>query len=660
MKKLLSVITSLFLAGVIVFSFSGCNKVKTDGREVEIPDFNYEVSGKTELVVSDIESGSAMLTIGEKDNAASYLYEVSKYNNFDKAVTKEIRSENREKRIWFDDNSKLYVRATAIASNGKCYGVSDVSEIAANSVEIIAQDDFRKGGDITWTLEGCRAKSDFHSAVIQSTTMATDLSLMKKTFTVDMSAAEIFEIRFQTKNTMSSISVKLNIAGNTVDVVKNMEVLSEGYIRKNLNGLNLSGSQQVEVVIESKGLYKGFQLDYVRFIKENAYIENKAFMDNTFVNEFNTYTVNTSGISIINDAEPTVTALPSVDVNFSPLDLPILEIGMAEYRAIDTITISIKDINGTVKASMGPVNIQNAGGKLSYNLFNDYGITEEGQYNFSYQVSNDRVEVTKMQLIGEGANQVAVTKDNNWNDGPSAFINNLNEIRLKQGVIYNYGDINKVISVDMSNNPIVFFNVTAVSGSWAVKVIPEGATSDIRLTPDSKKTGKTAFDLRSVISEEGTTNVKFIIFIIGANAGDQTCYLKMDPIRFGNSMSIIPEKTDKVVSKMTYSVNDLSIDDTGFITVDIVSLSEGSLWKLYIIDNGTNRTYELKTALERKFPARYFRTKTGKYVYDINEITKMTGTVNITIKLVIIGDSATATVRDITITNNNNIPVTII
>ena len=665
MKKKIALFIAMILSVSLLFTLAltGCEKKESEeggsDNTFTPPDWSGNVSGKTTFTVSDVESGSAMINIGEAEGSDHYLIEVCQYDDFKESLTKKIYTQDQNYRLWFDDNSSLYVRATAISASGKAYDVSDAQLIEGKNAKIVAVDDFRSGGELTgWTLENLSGKSDFHSAVVQSTTMSGSSASMKKTFSVDFDVAEIFEIKFQTKNSESAIDVTLKSGAKTLDVVKGLTVVEEGYLRGDLESMGLSGMQDVEVCITVTGSNRGFQLDYVRFITESDHVATTAFLNNTMQNQYNEIAVTEKGLEIQNDAEPTVIDAPSVDVNFNPAELTMLEITLEGYRPIDTFTVRIKDINGQVLLE-DTKNAQSVGGKLSYNLYEDYAITEEGQYNFSYEVSNERVEVTKMQLVGEGDESVAVTQDNNWTNGASAYINENNEIRLKEGVIYNYGDINKEITVNLDVNPIVFFDVAEVSGAWAVKVVPEGASGDIRLTPDSSTTGVSAYDLRSVISGTGEMKIKFVVFVIGSSAADQNCYVKMNPIKFGNAISVIPEKTDEVVSSVTYDLGQVNLDDFGFITINVAELSKGGSWKLYLVDNATNRTYEMKTILENKYPLRYFRTKEGKYVYDINNIMKLTGVQDLSVKLTLTGNSATATIGDVKLTSNNNIPVTV-
>lgn len=657
MKKSRSILV-IFLAVCCLLLFTGIFTACDGGSQngIEIPDWGTTATGKTELSVSGVESGSATLKVNN-EGCDHYLFEVSRYSAFAPELTKKIYSQKSEYKLFFDDNSKLFVRATAVLPSGSAYGVSDTQTIEGKSVQIAAQDDFREGGAlIGWELVNLKAKSDFHSAVVQSTTTAGDSASMKKTFSVDLDAADIFEIKFQTKNSESEIDVLLHAADKTIEAVKDMTVVEEGYIRADLSALGLTGVQDIRVEIISTGLNRGFQLDYVRFLSEGEHIAATAFLENEYTNQYNQISVENEGLVIENDAEPLVIDSPSVDVNFNPAELPLLEIGLNGYRAIDTFTVRVKDIQGKLLLE-DTKNAESVGGKLSYNLYEDYGITEEGQYNFSYEVSNERVEVTKMQLVGEGEGSVPVTHDSGWTNGASAFIDDNDEIRLKEGVIYNYGDINKEITVNLDTNPIVFFDVEAVSGSWAVKIVPEGASGDIRLTPDTSETGVSAYDLRSVLSGTGEMTVKFVIFVIGGSAADQSCYVKMNPIQFGNAQSVIPEKTDEVVSEIRYDLGKVNIDNFGFITIDVAELSKGASWKLYLCDEATGRSYEMKTILENKYPLRYFRTKEGKYVFDIGNAMKLDGEQELSVRLTVTGNSARAIIRDVSLTDNNNIPV---
>ena len=61
--------------------------------------------------------------------------------------------------------------------------------------------------------------------------------------------------------------------------------------------------------------------------------------------------------------------------------------------------------------------------------------------------------------------------------------------------------------------------------------------------------------------------------------------------------------------------------------------------------------------MENKYPLRYFRTKEGKYVFDIGNAMKLDGEQELSVRLTVTGNSARAIIRDVSLTDNNNIPV---
>ena len=296
MKKSRSILV-IFLAVCCLLLFTGIFTACDGGSQngIEIPDWGTTATGKTELSVSGVESGSATLKVNN-EGCDHYLFEVSRYSAFAPELTKKIYSQKSEYKLFFDDNSKLFVRATAVLPSGSAYGVSDTQTIEGKSVQIAAQDDFREGGAlIGWELVNLKAKSDFHSAVVQSTTTAGDSASMKKTFSVDLDAADIFEIKFQTKNSESEIDVLLHAADKTIEAVKDMTVVEEGYIRADLSALGLTGVQDIQVEIISTGLNRGFQLDYVRFLSEGEHIAATAFLENEYTNQYNQISVENEG-----------------------------------------------------------------------------------------------------------------------------------------------------------------------------------------------------------------------------------------------------------------------------------------------------------------------------------------------------------------------------
>ncbi len=646
------------MANGIAFTLAGRTAQKVVVKRVG--DDSTENSGKVSVSATNITNSSATITATQGYD--HYVLYVSKYPDFVDLQTQIIYSASNVFDIHFDDNSTLYVKAKGVDAEGNATHFSDVCKVEGLDAEVLAVESFDNGGALEqWTVTNGEAKSDFYSGQFYtSSDLKANQLVASRTMSVDASA-KVFEIRFVTKNANSIINVKLSCNGKEVTAFDGIAVLQKGVMQFNLaeSGLfnGLQGEQNVTVTIESCGKSRGFAISYIRFINITKHTDSTAFLNNEFSSQYCKANVENGALVIKNDSEQTVITEPSVDVLFDPVALPVWEIVLSGYRAIDTVRFVVTDENQLTVVDTGNVNVAQVGGKLTYNLVDDFNITQEGVYTFTYEVSNERVEITKMQLVGESSEKVSITKQNGVVDGDSAYINDNGEIRLKKGTIYNYGDVRKIIQVDMDNNPIVFFNISELKGSWSVKVIPEGSVDDVRLTPDNSQTGKIAFDLRSVISSTGKVNLTFVIFVIGAGAGDQNCYLKMDSIGFGNSLELVAEKTDEVISSVTYGLGEINLDNTPYLHINVLSLSDNASWKVYIVDNATGRSVELRNSIERKFNAKYNRTKIGNYMFDINEITGYGGVKDLSVKLVLIGNGAQANIADVSLSNNSTLKV---
>lgn len=649
MKKMFLMI----LMTLSLFVFMGCQE--TDNIETyvpDVPDFVFDPSGTTSLAVSEVESGSALLTFNELDRVSHYVVEVSKNIQFSENATVSIVTTENPYRLFFDDNVALYTRVTAIAQNGQAYNVSSVQKIESKYASIYTGDDFTLGTTTGWMALNAKIESDFHSLIVQP--LGTETIELSKTFQINASEVDFFQIRFLTKNTLSKLSVSLIHQNTSYPVKVDMERIERGYIRFDLSSMNLVGLNEITVHIKSEGNNRGFQLDYVRFLKEETHTFVVPMIERTMANIYNEISIHDNKLRVQNDLEPTIVVTPSTEVEFDPLTLPILEIVMTNYIPRDTIQLTITNSLDQIVYQSDTLYIQNLNGKLSLNLV-DLGITTKDLYTIGYLLSSNRVLISTMQLVGESELAFDVVYGD-WVDGVSAYINQNNEIRLKETTIYNYGDIRKQVTVDLNATPIVFFDVVAVTGAWAVKVIPDGASSDIYVARDNSKTGKVAYDLSQILQADGLTTFTFEIFIIGGHMADQSAALVMNPITFGNALNIISNTSDEVISQITYEVGSLNVDDLGYLTIDVARVSSGTMWKLYIVNLDNGRRYEMRTLLERKYPQRYFRSKEGRYVYDIKAITGLEGILNVGIMIEVIGNGGSVDINDIVFTTNKNIP----
>ncbi|QWB95424.1 hypothetical protein KHQ89_05580 [Mycoplasmatota bacterium] len=640
---------------VLMLALVSCTSTTETPYEPNVPEYNYIPEGKTSFEVSDIESGSALLTFDEKERVSHYEIKVSNYSDFQSDFTKTLISKESSYRLYFNDNSQIYVMAKAIAENGKSYDVSDVKTIVSPYANLVVGDDFSLGAIDDWTTINANISSDYHSLIVSPDGTSSELTI-KKTFEVNLDLAEILEIKWITKNTNSKISAFMTIDEVRYDIVLDMSVISRGYVRFNLNELNMTGSKDIEITIMSEEGNIGFQLDYIRFIYESEHQLISDFQSIDKTNEFNTISLNNGYLNIQNDLEPSVISTPSSEVDFDPNELSILELYLSGYYPRDTIKLTISNSLDEQLYISDVMYITNYDGYFTFDLL-ALNITEDDTYTISYEISNEEVVIDMMQLIGESDNELIPVVYGQWIDGYSAYMTENDTIKLKSSTIYNYGDVRQTVTVDLGQTPIVFFDVAELFGAWSVKVVPEGAVSDIPVTSLAEsQTGKSAYDLSQVLQSSDVTTFTFVIFVIGGYAGDQSAMLKMNPITFGNALSVISNTSDEVTSTVEYDMTTINVTDFRYIYIRVSEISKDAQWKLYLIDKNTNRRFEMKTSLEKKYTQRYNRSKVGFYIYDIYDITGFTGEMTFGLMIQVIGNDATVNIQDINFTTNNNIP----
>ncbi|MFA5692852.1 MAG: hypothetical protein WC907_04480, partial [Acholeplasmataceae bacterium] len=308
-------LTLVFLTSCLTLDDDGNN----NGDDYKFNDNSeFEPEGKTELLISDLESGSAKITFNELENVSYYSIKVSLDNEFSDNKTVEIVALTNPYTLYFDDNSKLFIKGTAISNNGKEYETSDVKEIKGKYAIFHNGDLFNNQNVSSYETKNAKISSDLHSLIVNPTS-DQDLSV-KKTFLIDFDEVDFFQIRFIAKNTKSKITVNLNIGNNKTEVTS-FDQINRGYIRFDLNDLNLSGEQLVEVEIISSGYNSGFQLDYIKFLSEKEHQEIKNIFNVEYVNLYNEVEKLSNLLTINNDPEPTVETTPQSDVNFDPNEL---------------------------------------------------------------------------------------------------------------------------------------------------------------------------------------------------------------------------------------------------------------------------------------------------------------------------------------------------
>lgn len=139
MKRIVYIL--LFIATLL--GFSACQDDDVINTYVpDVPNYAFEPSGTTTMRVTEIESGSALLTFNELDFVSHYIIEVSKSIGFSDNNTLSIVSTESTYRLFFDDHSTLFARVKAIAQNGMSYATSEVQKIEGKYAIYHAGDDF--------------------------------------------------------------------------------------------------------------------------------------------------------------------------------------------------------------------------------------------------------------------------------------------------------------------------------------------------------------------------------------------------------------------------------------------------------------------------------------------------------------------------------------
>lgn len=611
-----------------------------------------QLNGKVKLSVSDVSHNSAILSFGGKYD--HYILNVSEYTDmsgFDRIIVTE-----EDYTLYFDDGQVLYVNCYGIDENGNSSNLSETIQIEGLNAEVVAKETFDSGKTDGWTVNGGSVKSDYFSGQFTPSQRDADTPLVaEKTFSLTTAATE-FEIRFVTKNANSTIDVTVSANGKTIEVVSGKKVLSEGSIYASLDTLfdqNGSGAD-VTVRIVSAGVDKGFSIDYLRFVNISQHTDVTAFLENNFQSTWGENKIVDGNLVIVNDKVPTAISQPSVDVTFDPMELTTLDVQFEGYRVVDTARITISDWQGKTIADTGDFSVAINDGKFTYEVTKDFGLTKKDKYTIAYYVSNDRVKVSKMSLLGKNGGTIDIAKQNGVVDGNNAYINDAGEIRLKNGTIYNYGEVRKTITVDLDANPIVFVDVAELKGAWSVKLIPEGTEGDIRLSADTSRTGVFVYDLRNALSFSGKGNVTFCFYVIGSAAGDQQCYVKIPSVTFGNSVDLVAEKNDCVISQTKYSLGRVNLANAPFLHINVSDISAGASWKICVKD-ANGKKWELRTVSERKYNSKYCRSKRGHYVFDVSEITGLIGLQQLEIVIEVVGNSAQCAVGNVYFSGNNSL-----
>ena len=63
----------------------------------------------------------------------------------------------------------------------------------------------------------------------------------------------------------------------------------------------------------------------------------------------------------------------------------------------------------------------------------------------------------------------------------------------------------------------------------------------------------------------------------------------------------------------------------------------------------------MRNVIERKYSEKYNRAKVGQYIFDITEITGLTGSKNLSIRISIIGNNASAVINNVKVSNVNTL-----
>ncbi|MFP4187118.1 MAG: hypothetical protein ACLFSU_02990 [Acholeplasmataceae bacterium] len=595
-----------------------------------------------------------------QNDASHFIVEVSDTEDFYPARTETEYVQATEHVLRHEANTALFVRVTAINEHGQALITSDIAEITTPAIDIGLQDDFTEETIEDWETENLVFNTDHYMGIAQMLGARNGSSSIAKTFEdVDLSRNPFLEVRLIAKNYGHHLNISVVADDRVYPLEEGIETI-EGSLVYDLTTVlpdDLETSD-IELIIEAEGQNRSFAIDRVRFYGEASGTPQPSILDRPVTSDYAT-TAKSDRLTITNDAEQTGDQLPTVEVSFDPTEYPVLTGYFESVRAGDHIAFTIRNSSEETIYEETHFLPTESDTPLTIDLLEE-GITDDDSYVIAYELSQgSTATVRAMSLQGSEGSSIPISRDENWEDGMNAELDDDDVIRLKSGSFYPYGEIKKTIEVDLDNAPILNIRIDELQqgAKWALKVQPEGVEADISLIADSDSLGEKSVDLRQAISASGKVQATFKLFIVAPSAGDTDAGLVADYLSFGDSISLVSAPTDQVVSTNAIEYGEVDLAQTPYFVVDVDRITQGTEWRVYIRDRETNRTYELRTGAEIKYPNKYNRSKVGAYIYDIRDLVGETKVLDVEVEIRIYGDGAEADFLNLYTTSNDMIPV---
>ena len=643
---------------------------------------NQAVDKNVTITLEEMESNWARIKVSAS-GADHYRFAVSSWPGFDKFTTQYKITDREEMILYFEENSKLYVKVYAYDASGNQYKESNVLTFESDGVLIGAEDDFSYtlpeagssvggwvgtaqvyDGDvilsvdqqehIDYPTEGF-SKPRGYMAVYKPDYFGKDVDTFTKDFgKVDITKYNYFDFQPYTKNNGSQFSLQLKIGdGEFVTLLDKVSHFDKNLYRFDLSEVtDLTGEQNVTVRMISEGYNRGFAIEKMRFVKPEDYSDAYALTSLNYTTDAKCEKTD-AGLVITNPDEIPAKTEFVLD-KFDPTLYTSLEItysGMtAEQNGFvgayvelylgegtDGAPVYTKTV-GTLRQEAIEIEIGSGAGQAN--------LTEESVYTLVVEFRRgttvvDNIEVGSIRLKGvnadtttEGYNPatgyvdaVRVTDGNfvavnGWNTVNQAFVN------PKDGYIYNdnpnvgYSSITRRnVAVNIDKTPIIRFSVSGIKeGSyWSFGLNDGTLATDIALVSTSNQTGVFEFDLKDVFNRSGNIMLVIEFYVIHDRTTDLTKGVKFDGFAFVEGRHLYD---DVYQTPLTETVSDafaLNTSVTPYVSVDIATLTYGSTWLMYLVDEDGNK-YELKNELEQVYGKMYYRKKAGAYKYDLREI----------------------------------------
>lgn len=654
-----------------------------------------KVNGETKADITACDSVSTIIQMdGEK--ASHYIVEVSTNEAFSKDSTTKFITREKETEINHCENSRLYVRVTAIDKDGNANAAKALTvETKNQEIGLIEDFGYTNPTDGTsiggWKAEAqsydgkiailsdCNGFKNYpdsatkqpqgYMAVYKPQYAGEDVDAFTKTFSVDLSQYSTFDFYPYTKNVSSKFSLKVTVGGNEKTLIDKAEGFDRYCYRFDLSELG-SGKQDVTVTMVSEGYNRGFAISRMMFVKDTAFDGKSDLTGLKFTS--NAETNNKDGLTITNPDDMSKVSNKNYSLGkFNPGDYKELEIvsGLtlkmnARYAIAakiykDSSNTPVYTLNKTLVYAKTPTKIPLSsfpGGNATYRM-------EVSYYSHSGKEVNS-IDVEKIRLNGDKvAKKVNVVKNDpkegvvldgwksNWAfANAQGYIVNTNDAQ-PYGSIY-YEDL----TIDLDKTPVVRFKVSDVLNNtpYTLKVNDGTLADDILIAPQKDVPGTYTANLRDSLKRGGVIKLRMDFYVL--HEASKNGGVKFEGVELLTGKSLYENISNKSFSTTISEKFTVDLSETPYINVNIAELTYDSSWLMYVEENGSQ--YELKTVYESVYGKMYGRKKIGSFKYDLRDVLPKGSDVR-NLKLIIKtdGEKTMLTFRSIRLSANNDVEV---